>query len=92
MLIFDTFNRDISYYIKWNLSLTRHDNGPKQGKPVPEWASLNLGILVCIKCSGVPCIFGVLTCDNLDQAINQAGGKSGNKGVKAALTAAYRCC
>ncbi|CAL0306068.1 unnamed protein product [Lupinus luteus] len=36
---------------------------------------------------GVPCIFGVLTCDNLDQAINRAGGKSGNKGAEAALTA-----
>ncbi|CAN0900603.1 6,7-dimethyl-8-ribityllumazine synthase, chloroplastic [Linum grandiflorum] len=37
--------------------------------------------------SGVPCIFGVLTCDNMDQAINRAGGKVGNKGSEAALTA-----
>ncbi|KAK6933702.1 Lumazine/riboflavin synthase [Dillenia turbinata] len=37
--------------------------------------------------SGVPCIFGVLTCDNMDQALNRAGGKSGNKGAEAALTA-----
>ncbi|KAI5650527.1 hypothetical protein M9H77_36532 [Catharanthus roseus] len=37
--------------------------------------------------SGVPCIFGVLTCEDMDQAINRAGGKSGNKGSEAALTA-----
>ncbi|GAV67163.1 DMRL_synthase domain-containing protein [Cephalotus follicularis] len=37
--------------------------------------------------SGVPCIFGVLTCENMEQAINRAGGKSGNKGAEAALTA-----
>ncbi|KAI4294958.1 hypothetical protein MLD38_040754 [Melastoma candidum] len=37
--------------------------------------------------SGVPCIFGVLTCDDMDQALNRAGGKSGNKGSEAALTA-----
>ena len=32
-------------------------------------------------------IFGVLTCDTLEQAINRAGGKAGNKGFEAALTA-----
>lgn len=37
--------------------------------------------------SGVPCIFGVLTCEDMDQALNRAGGKSGNKGAEAALTA-----
>uniref|UniRef100_A0A2P2JEY9 6,7-dimethyl-8-ribityllumazine synthase n=1 Tax=Rhizophora mucronata TaxID=61149 RepID=A0A2P2JEY9_RHIMU len=37
--------------------------------------------------SGVPCIFGVLTCDNMEQALNRAGGKSGNKGAEAAVTA-----
>jgi len=36
---------------------------------------------------GVPVIFGVLTCETLEQAINRAGGKSGNKGAEAALTA-----
>ncbi|XP_019433234.1 PREDICTED: 6,7-dimethyl-8-ribityllumazine synthase, chloroplastic-like isoform X1 [Lupinus angustifolius] len=45
------------------------------------------GVLSAGLSSGVPCIFGVLTCDNLDQAINRAGGKSGNKGAEAALTA-----
>ena len=37
--------------------------------------------------SGVPVIFGVLTCETLEQAINRAGGKAGNKGAEAALTA-----
>ncbi|XP_010524202.1 PREDICTED: 6,7-dimethyl-8-ribityllumazine synthase, chloroplastic-like [Tarenaya hassleriana] len=37
--------------------------------------------------SGVPCIFGVLTCEDMDQALNRAGGKAGNKGAEAALTA-----
>ncbi|GMY32986.1 6,7-dimethyl-8-ribityllumazine synthase, chloroplastic [Fagus crenata] len=37
--------------------------------------------------SGVPCIFGVLTCDDMEQALNRAGGKSGNKGSETALTA-----
>lgn len=37
--------------------------------------------------SGVPVIFGIITTDTLDQAINRAGGKSGNKGFDAALAA-----
>ena len=37
--------------------------------------------------SGVPVIFGVLTCDTLEQAINRAGAKTGNKGFDAAVTA-----
>ena len=37
--------------------------------------------------SGVPVIFGVLTCDTLEQAMNRAGGKAGNKGFEAAVTA-----
>ncbi|XP_010930317.2 6,7-dimethyl-8-ribityllumazine synthase, chloroplastic [Elaeis guineensis] len=45
------------------------------------------GVLSAGLNSGVPCIFGVLTCDDMDQAINRAGGKSGNKGAEAALTA-----
>ena len=32
-------------------------------------------------------IFGILTCDTLEQAMNRAGAKSGNKGFEAALTA-----
>jgi 6,7-dimethyl-8-ribityllumazine synthase len=34
-----------------------------------------------------PVIFGVLTTDNEQQAIDRAGGKHGNKGVEAAVTA-----
>ena len=37
--------------------------------------------------TGVPVIFGVLTCENIDQALNRSGGKKGNKGSEAALTA-----
>lgn len=37
--------------------------------------------------SGVPVVFGVLTCDTLEQATDRAGGKHGNKGVDAALAA-----
>jgi 6,7-dimethyl-8-ribityllumazine synthase len=37
--------------------------------------------------SGVPIAFGVLTVDNLEQAIERAGTKLGNKGAEAALTA-----
>ncbi len=35
----------------------------------------------------MPFIFGVLTTDNLEQAIDRAGGKHGNKGEEAAITA-----
>ncbi len=37
--------------------------------------------------SGIPVIFGVLTTDNLEQAIERAGTKGGNKGFDAALAA-----
>jgi 6,7-dimethyl-8-ribityllumazine synthase len=37
--------------------------------------------------TGVPVTFGVLTTDSLDQAIDRAGGKGGNKGWDAALAA-----
>ena len=37
--------------------------------------------------TGVPHTWGVLTCDNLEQAIDRAGLKSGNKGFEAALAA-----
>lgn len=37
--------------------------------------------------SGVPAIFGVITTDTLEQAIDRAGAKDGNNGAKAALTA-----
>ena len=37
--------------------------------------------------TGVPCIFGVITADTLEQAIERAGTKDGNKGRDAALSA-----
>lgn len=37
--------------------------------------------------SGVPIMFCVLTCDTLEQAINRAGLKGGNKGFEAGLAA-----
>jgi 6,7-dimethyl-8-ribityllumazine synthase len=37
--------------------------------------------------AGVPCIFGILTTDTVEQAIERAGTKMGNKGWEAALSA-----
>jgi 6,7-dimethyl-8-ribityllumazine synthase len=37
--------------------------------------------------TGVPVVYGVITADNLDQAIERAGVKLGNKGFEAATTA-----
>jgi 6,7-dimethyl-8-ribityllumazine synthase len=37
--------------------------------------------------SGLPVIFGILTCDNLEQALERAGAKPGNKGFDAAMSA-----
>ena len=37
--------------------------------------------------TGVPITFGVLTTDNVDQAVERAGGRAGNRGWDAALNA-----
>lgn len=37
--------------------------------------------------SGVPVAFGVLTTDTMEQAVERAGSKAGNKGIDAAVTA-----
>jgi 6,7-dimethyl-8-ribityllumazine synthase len=37
--------------------------------------------------TGIPVIFGVITADSLEQAMERSGGKSGNKGWDAALSA-----
>jgi len=42
--------------------------------------------------TGVPHAFGVLTCDTLEQAIDRAGLKAGNKGFDAGLTAVEMAC
>ena len=45
------------------------------------------GVAQAALATGVPVVFGILTCDTLEQAINRAGGKAGNKGFEAAATA-----
>jgi 6,7-dimethyl-8-ribityllumazine synthase len=37
--------------------------------------------------TGVPVLFGVVTADTLEQAINRSGVKAGNKGFEAAISA-----
>ena len=37
--------------------------------------------------TGIPCIFGVVTTESIEQAIERAGSKMGNKGSEAALAA-----
>ncbi|MBL8183288.1 MAG: 6,7-dimethyl-8-ribityllumazine synthase, partial [Blastocatellia bacterium] len=37
--------------------------------------------------TGIPVMFGVVTADTLDQAINRSGVKAGNKGYEAAISA-----
>ncbi len=41
--------------------------------------------------TGKPVIFSVLTCDTMQQALDRAGGKHGNKGVEGAVTALKMC-
>jgi 6,7-dimethyl-8-ribityllumazine synthase len=50
-------------------------------------AQAALGIRTAGEDTGVPVIFGVLTTDTLEQAIDRAGGKHGNKGRDAAMAA-----
>ena len=45
------------------------------------------GIMSVSRDTGVPVTFGVITCESMDQALDRAGGKVGNKGVEAALAA-----
>lgn len=37
--------------------------------------------------TGLPVLFGLLTCSNMQQALDRAGGKAGNKGSECALAA-----
>ena len=50
-------------------------------------AEVSKGVAQVALKTGVPVIFGVLTTDNLEQAIERAGTKAGNKGSEAAKTA-----
>ena len=50
-------------------------------------AEVSKGIAQVSLQTGVPVIFGVLTTDNIEQAIERAGTKAGNKGADAAKSA-----
>lgn len=50
-------------------------------------AEVSKGIAKVALDSGVPVVFGVLTTDTIEQAIERAGTKAGNKGFEAATTA-----
>jgi len=50
-------------------------------------AEVSKGIASVSLDSGIPVIFGVLTTDSIEQAIERAGTKAGNKGFEAAMTA-----
>jgi 6,7-dimethyl-8-ribityllumazine synthase len=45
------------------------------------------GLAAVTRATGVPVAFGVLTCDTMEQALERAGGKAGNKGAEAAVCA-----
>lgn len=59
------------------------------GTPHFEYVSAEVtkGIAQVSLDSGVPIAFGVLTTDSVEQAIERAGSKAGNKGVEAAMSA-----
>ncbi len=50
-------------------------------------SAANSGILQANLKTGIPVIFGVLTTDTIEQAVERAGTKAGNKGEEAALSA-----
>ena len=45
------------------------------------------GIMTITRETGVPVTFGVITCESMEQALDRAGGKVGNKGTEATLAA-----
>ena len=50
-------------------------------------AEVSKGVATASMGTGVPIAFGVLTTDSIEQAVERAGTKSGNKGFDAAMTA-----
>jgi 6,7-dimethyl-8-ribityllumazine synthase len=50
-------------------------------------AEVSKGVATASMETGVPIAFGVLTTDSIEQAVERAGTKSGNKGFDAAMTA-----
>ncbi|HEV2971851.1 MAG TPA: 6,7-dimethyl-8-ribityllumazine synthase [Pirellulales bacterium] len=49
--------------------------------------AVSIGLMEAGQHSGVPVLFGVLTCDSLEQAIHRSGGNVGNKGTECAESA-----
>lgn len=49
--------------------------------------AVSMGLLEISLATGVPCMFGVLTVNSLEQAIHRSGGNVGNKGVECAEAA-----
>lgn len=45
------------------------------------------GVMSAMQSSGIPVTFGVITCESMEQALDRAGGKVGNKGEEAATAA-----
>jgi 6,7-dimethyl-8-ribityllumazine synthase len=50
-------------------------------------AEVSKGVAQVAMTTGVPTIFGVITSDTIEQAVERAGTKAGNKGVDAAVSA-----
>ncbi|MDR1085968.1 MAG: 6,7-dimethyl-8-ribityllumazine synthase [Deltaproteobacteria bacterium] len=50
-------------------------------------AEVSKGLAQAALSTGVPVSFGVLTCDTIEQAVDRAGVKGGNKGFEAMVTA-----
>jgi 6,7-dimethyl-8-ribityllumazine synthase len=50
-------------------------------------AAMTQGIKEAMLTHGLPVTFGVLTTESMEQALDRAGGKAGNKGAEAALAA-----
>ncbi len=50
-------------------------------------AEVSKGLAQVALASGIPVSFGVLTCDSIEQAVERAGTKAGNKGFDAAMSA-----
>ena len=50
-------------------------------------SAVSAGVMQSGLASGTPVLFGVLACHTMEQALDRAGGKVGNKGVEATLAA-----
>ena len=86
---------EIPFAIKKMLSLKKFDAILALGVVIqgatPHAGYINSEVAKCIAQlgleSGTPVTYGMITADNLDQAIERSGTKAGNKGVDAAVAA-----